>query len=572
MKNQKTAPKGYLELKERKTTGSHYTPKKLSDFVAEKISKVLNIQNNSVLILDPALGDGELLISLVDRLKERTSANISAHGIDIDKAAIEVASGRLNKYSEITTDFKHKDFLEYALEQNKNDLFSQPNQVLYDAVIANPPYVRTQVLGSDKSQRLSEEFGLKGRVDLYHAFILGISMVLKPGGVLGIIVSNRFMTTKSGESIRRNILSHFDILSIWDFGDTHLFDAAVLPAVLLLRKKTEVKETSRPTFATIYSTKKNNASKKACGIFEALEFSGIVEVENKGFYEVQHGKLNVNTKKISSAEVWHISNGVVDGWLDRVNEKTFMRFADIGKIKVGVKTTADKIFIRSDWDEFEDDEKPELLRHLTTHHVARRFKPLDNGIKQILYPHESTGGVRKPVDLNDYPKSAKYLYKNREVLENRDYVVQAGRKWYEMWVPHDPLSWNMNKIVFRDISERPTFWLDVDKTIVNGDCYWFSIDDSKLEIAWLALAVSNSTFIESFYDRKFNNKLYSGRRRFMSQYVEQFPLPNPKSQIAKEIIDLSRTIYSEMGNIDTSKKEEKLDSLIWESFGVRKTI
>lgn len=572
MKNQKPAPKGYLELKERKITGSHYTPKKLSDFVAEKITQVLNIKNDSVLVLDPAMGDGELLISLIDRLKKKTSAVISVHGVDIDTAAIEVASKRLNKYPEITTDLKHKDFLGYALEQNKNDLFTQSDNVLYDAVIANPPYIRTQVLGSDESQRLSEEFGLKGRVDLYHAFILGISMVLKPGGVLGIIVSNRFMTTRSGESLRRNILSHFDILSIWDFGDTHLFDAAVLPAVLLLRKKSGINEISQSTFTTIYSTKKSNTSIKACGVFEALEFSGIIEVENKGFYEVQHGKLNVDTDKISSEEVWHLSNGVVDGWLDKVDEKTYMRFADIGKIKVGVKTTADKVFIRSDWDEFGDDEKPELLRHLTTHHVARRFKPLDNGIKRILYPHESTGGIRKPVDLKDYPKSAKYLYKNREILESRDYVVQAGRKWYEMWVPHDPLSWNMNKIVFRDISERPTFWLDVDKTIVNGDCYWFSIDDSKLDIAWLALAVSNSTFIESFYDRKFNNKLYSGRRRFMSQYVEQFPLPDPKSQIAKKIIDLSRTIYSEMGNIDTSEKEEKLDGLIWESFGVRSSI
>ena len=76
------------------------------------------------------------------------------------------------------------------------------------------------------------------------------------------------------------------------------------------------------------------------------------------------------------------------------------------------------------------------------------------------------------------------------------------------------------KLVFRDISEQPTFWLDFEGSVVNGDCYWLTPEsqgsDDRL---WLAAAVANSTFIESFYDHRFNNKLYAGRRRFITQYV-----------------------------------------------------
>src|SRR5207302_8684492 len=95
----------------------------------------------------------------------------------------------------------------------------------------------SQVLGAAQGQSLAKQFGLAGRVDLYHAFILGMTEVLKPGGTAGVIVSNRFMTTKSGASVRRVLRQALDICHVWDLGDTKLFGAAILPAVLLLRGK-----------------------------------------------------------------------------------------------------------------------------------------------------------------------------------------------------------------------------------------------------------------------------------------------------------------------------------------------
>lgn len=40
-----------------------------------------------------------------------------------------------------------------------------------DIVIANPPYVRTQVLGTAKAKQLARDFNLTGRVDLYYPFL-----------------------------------------------------------------------------------------------------------------------------------------------------------------------------------------------------------------------------------------------------------------------------------------------------------------------------------------------------------------------------------------------------------------
>ena len=134
-------------------------------------------------------------------------------------------------------------------------------------------------------------------------------------------------------------------------------------------------------------------------------------------------------------------------------------------------------------------------------------------------------------------------------------------------MPQDPSAWEHRKIVFRDISEKPQFWLDESKAVVNGDCYWIDIYPEVFEeTVYLALAIANSKFIEKYYDIKFNTKLYSGKRRYMSQYVEQFPIPYYNSETAKKIISIVKEIIAKNDqNIVLGYKDE-LDALVDELF------
>ena len=110
--------------------------------------------------------------------------------------------------------------------------------------------------------------------------------------------------------------------------------------------------------------------------------------------------------------------------------------------------------------------------------------------------------------------------------------------------------------------------MDLSGAVVNGDCYWLSPNDKQTDILWLALAVANSKFIEEFYDHSFNNKLYSGRRRFITQYVEKFPLPDPKTKIAKDIISITKSIYKQSVKSDFQDKEFELNKLVYKAFGL----
>ena len=549
-----------LSAAARKSTGSHYTPTHLAEFVADAIVEHFDPTDQPPRIVDPAVGDGELLAALL----RKWPGSVNAFGFDTDASAIACASERLrDEFPGVSCQLECADFLDVSFENGAGDLFFQESQQ-YDVVTANPPYVRTQVLGANRAQALSRRFGLTGRVDLYFAFIEGIGEVLRPGGVACIIVSNRFMTTRSGCTVRERLLDRFDVLHVWDFGDTKLFEAAVLPAVLLLRKK-DGRAAVATKFSSIYSTTQPAQSRSAT-IFHALRESGVVAV-NAERYLVRHGELDHGDH---ADGVWKLATAETDEWLATVRAHEFCTFGDLGKIRVGVKTTADKVFIRDDWESLSEDEQPELLRPLITHAIARRYRArVSLRPKRILYTHELRDGEKRSVDLARFPRAARYLEKHRAILEARRYVIEGGRQWFEIWVPQNPARWPLPKLVFPDISEKPTFWIDLDGSVVNGDCYWLTTNDpAKTELLWLAVAVGNSSFAEEFYDHQFHNKLYSGRRRFMTQYVEKFPLPDPATPLAKEIIACAKTLFELDGAPDGLPLQKQIDQMVRTAFGL----
>lgn len=560
----------------QKSSGATYTPFGFATFVAKQMLRVAEFpKSGAIRVLDPAVGDGALLDALIKCLPATERKRLEVWGYDTDPEAIRISSERLSEdFPGLPVHVEQKDFLEHVLSLHRGGggLFAQEKQEPFHLVIANPPYVRTQILGAAQAQELALSFGLTGRVDLYYPFLLGISQVLALGGVTGVITSNRFMTTKSGQAVRRALLSRFDIKHVWDLGDTKLFDAAVLPAVLLAKGTSNQKhpQTDGIAFSTIYESK-DDAQETAADALEALDAKDdtVVSISDGRHFRVRHGVLDNGGEPEG---LWRVATGATDNWLATVEANTWQPFRRIGKIRVGVKSTADKVFIRNDWAEIPGG-RPELLRPLLTRYCARRYRAAVPAkvkhVKEIMYPHEVVNGRRGVVDLAKYPKAQHYLEQHREVLEARTYVIEAGRQWFELWVPQDPSAWPLPKLVFPDISDKPIFWIDTDGGIVNGECYWLCCDNEKDEdLLWLALAVANSTFIETFYDHKFNNKLYAGRRRFITQYVEQFPLPDPARAETQAIIALVKQIHAATPSSEADTLAAQLDELVWGVFGL----
>ena len=456
--------------------------------------------------------------------------HISASGFDQDPAAVAQAQQVVQTLGVAEVDIQSADFL---TKFEKLEPF--------DCIISNPPYVRTQVMGAKQAQRLAKRFGLTGRVDLYQVFTAAILECLGVNAAVGLLTSNRFMTVKAGESMRRLLREGLRLKQIFDLGDSRLFEAAVLPVVLTGNKKCQpqmLQSESPSEFCRIYSSDRDedgggNSKSSGClfDVIEAGKKTGAIETD-QGRFEIQRGFLAGDTN-------WRLSNKATQQWLGKIHRRRRYRFADVATIKVGIKTTADSVFIGDQWPD-----EMELLQPLLTHHVAERWR-CQTPQKRVLYPYDMQQGSRSPVELANYPAASAWLQRHKKQLSGRKYLIDAGRAWYEIWVAHQPDAWQQSKIVWPDISEQPKFFLDESGAIVNGDCYWLTLRDGfEQDWLYLILAIANSSVATEYYDTVFHNKLYANRRRFMTQYVADFPLPDLHSELALQAVALVKQLIA----------------------------
>lgn len=582
-----TATTAHLDEAARKSSGAHYTPDELAAFLAARMLHYAGTRSGPLRVLDPACGDGSLLGAFASLVPESDRDRLELVGYETDVRAISHAETRLSTSGTRHFKIHHGDFLEASLDAHAgsqgHSLFSpepSTDEHCFDFVISNPPYVRTQVLGAERAQLLAQQFGLSGRVDLYHAFVVAMKAVLAEHGILGLLTSNRFMLVQSGASMRSVLRRDFRLHELYDLGDTKLFTAAVLPAVLIAERNPGSNRPDPCDFVRVYE-KRNGASRPRSkgrpyptGLLGKICDGASGDLELKGMgYCIERGVL-AETSTLNAP--WVLSSDETDKLLATVQERSAETFASVGTIRVGIKTTADKVFIRDDWSDMPAEVHPEeeLLRPLLTHHVAERWACADVPAKRVLYPHETDpNGRKRAVDLSRYPKSHGYLEQHRDALESRKYVIDAGRQWYEIWVPQNPADWKRPKVVFPDIAERGRFLVDESGSIVNGDCYWVTLRDGyPQEWLYVMAAVGNSSFLEWYYDAVCHNKLYAGRRRFMTQYVKQFPLPPLSTPLVNQIVKLTRELVCAVcnGKDPDASAEAEVDTLVWQAFGLSK--
>ncbi|MFE6925252.1 Eco57I restriction-modification methylase domain-containing protein [Nocardia sp. NPDC057663] len=598
------------DAQERKRHGRHYTPPELARFLARRA--LLHAPRAGELrVLDPACGDGELLLAVHREVAPDVTVRLT--GYDLDRRAVGETAARAAAEG-IEIECRADDFLAASARIADGS---------FDLVISNPPYVRTQQLGGSTAQLLSKQFGLRGRIDLTHPFVAIAPRLLAADGVLGLLCANRFLTTRAGANLRRILTSELHPAELYDLGDTKLFAAAVLPAVTVATRAPREHDCryvsvyeelgAEPDCATdlfdalagdvaclvgtggrvfavevgVLSTGSiggqssqrsaagaphpDNASTGLGGpspgrrsVRPGVDLSGprwessarergvrpepdrppVVEARSRP------GEVDRSSLVPSGDTAWRMSRPAVDRWLGRITERTWRTFGDTARIRVGIKTTADRVFISDRWDQMDPTPEPELLRQLITHHDLQPWRIGRDRGTRVLYPYDLMQPRRTPIDLAEFPGAAEYLRSHQQVLSGRRYVLDGGRKWFEIWVPQRPHLWGAPKLVFPDISERPRFALDRSGAVVNGDCYWISLTDlgtgeQATDLAYLLMGVANSALGLRFYDAVCGNRLYSGRRRWITQYVARLPLPDPACPAAAAIVGRVRGVLED---------------------------
>src|SRR5262245_48191824 len=109
----------YKVVSQEKADGATYTPQLLADFVATQIVLHASATANdgTIRVLDPAVGDGGLLLSFLRLLDDSMRERVEVHGFDTNADALDLAATRLREsFPDVVLRFSHESFLEHVLE------------------------------------------------------------------------------------------------------------------------------------------------------------------------------------------------------------------------------------------------------------------------------------------------------------------------------------------------------------------------------------------------------------------------------------------------------------------------
>ncbi|ENC6723849.1 N-6 DNA methylase [Vibrio harveyi] len=206
-------------MNKKKYFAQYYTPEALADILALRAYTASNESVENVLEL--AAGDGQLLKSFLS-----VSPSSLGTAIDIDPDNVE---GLINLSASITS--IHAD----AMTEN---LFAQTNS--FDLGLANPPFLSDISIDEYKKKLLKEhlnlDFSVGEKVRSEYIFLCQYLRYLRDDGVLSIILPATIVSGSRCEKFRTALLTHYEIIEIYQVVDSSFGGTEAETFVLTIRK------------------------------------------------------------------------------------------------------------------------------------------------------------------------------------------------------------------------------------------------------------------------------------------------------------------------------------------------
>lgn len=494
-----------VDLESRKKSGSERTPGEIIEYMLDIVGyEGTDIINKT--IIDPACGTGAFIAKLAQRfinvLGDEKKIDIIKEKLLIDGLIKAYDTKPCNVYVTKTVLIsilisnsvicKVEDVIE--MFHNLPILCGDFLQVTAraDYVVGNPPYIRLQNLPDKYREFIKSNYvSTTGRFDIYTCFIENSDRILTENGKMCLITSNKYLTANYGVGIRRYLFKKGHVRKIVDLFDTKFFGAAVLPAIIMCEnspslsgnveyigiKSTAQKSqydclTKKELFEYIENKMTKNKSIIRCGI------------KDEELFEVSRSIV----KLPAGGKTWNFSSVSENDIKRKMDEKKYCRLEDIFDVCVGIKTTADTVFVKPMTKEFirERDLEEEVIYPLIQSFDIHKWTvSWGNNLKDryILYPHREKQGNMSAVPLENIPNAKKYLEECSDVLKKRSYLTESkNREWYECWVPQKLSKFRQPKIVTRDIVSHNSFAFDDSGSYVKVILFFLYV--SNLYLQW----------------------------------------------------------------------------------------
>ena len=241
----------------RRRLAAYFTPPHLAQYAIDVLTAA-GIQPGKDRILDPASGGAAFLVPLAARIAAQGrqrggSAESILQAIESTLAGVEIERDLTKLSKVLLTDLLRKEIRSAGRRprisiKQADTLKLPPPGILYDAAIGNPPYGRV----FRPSKAILEGFApviTDGYVNLYVLFLEQTLRLVKPGGVICLIIPMSFVGGPYFAALRKRILETSHVLSLdpIDKRSDVFLDVLYDVCVLVLRKKGISECTAVPT-------------------------------------------------------------------------------------------------------------------------------------------------------------------------------------------------------------------------------------------------------------------------------------------------------------------------------------
>lgn len=405
-----------------------------------------------------------------------------------------------------------------------HELAAAPEPGGFDIVVANPPYVRMELIKPQKPV-LRRRFPHvhAERADLYVYFYARAQELLRPHGVAAFISSNKWLRAGYGESLRQHLLDQQAFRLVMDFGDLPVFESAsAYPCIFLWRKE------PRGSTDTLWANVKDLAGCYTEGVREHF--------------------LRINLSVPASQ---FVSGGprltaTAAAGQQQVMDRAGPRLKNVPGLSIiyGLKTGLNEAFVltakeRQDLVD-EDGSSDEVIKPLLFGANIRRYCISPAGEYIIYTPHG--------LNIEEYPAIARHLSKFRKLPvslgkkpRGLDYRA-TSQKWFELQQAQEAYVPRFlgPKVVYPDITREARFAFDDAGYFLETTCFAVANAD------YYILAVLNSASAW-WYLTNCVAHIRGGFLRFKAQYLEAIPIPvasdverSSVAALAKQAQDLHR--------------------------------
>ena len=421
----------------------------------------------------------------------------------------------------------------------------------FDIVIGNPPYIQLQNNGGELA-KLYEGCGYSTFArtgDIYCLFYERGWQLLKKGGHLCYITSNKWMRAGYGEKTRDFFANKTNPLLLIDFAGVKIFESATVDTNILLFSRA------------------NNQHKTTCAITNKQNKDSVKNLSD--FVRQQDIICDFST-----SDSWVVLSPIEQSIKKKIEAVgTPLKDWDI-QINYGIKTGCNEAFIIStekrkeilDNCQTEDERKrtAELIRPILRGRDIKRYGYVDNGLF-LINTHNGIRNKLPRIDINDYPAVKTHLDQYWDRISTR---TDKGDTPYNLRNCAYLEDFSKPKVVYMEIQTDnpeegypfPCYSYDDNRCIVLNTAYIMSSETTDPRYV---LGILNSR-LGKFLVKLYVIQLQERQFRMLSQYVMNFPIAHPTKEQENEMIHLVQDVLVHQ----SLASEKRIDNLAFQIYGL----